>query len=361
MNDCRRMLFIGPHRPDRNPSQRYRMEQFFPYLMDQGIAIDYSWYLSETDDAVLYRPGYWLPKAGIVAKAAIIRLRDVFRRHRYQVVFVQREAFLLGTALFERLLRGGNTRLVFDFDDAIWLGDTSDANRPFQWLKRPQKLNAILRIADLVLAGNDYLADYARQYTARVVTVPTVVDTDKLRPRPAASPTEPVCIGWTGSHTTIRHFQLVVPALKAIQAAWGSAVRFLLISNEPAAVADLPIEFQLWHPQTEAETTQRFDIGLMPLPDDEWSKGKCGLKALQYMAVGAVPVVSPVGVNKTIVIHGISGFWAEQTDDWVNLLTLLISNPGLRQQIGQNARLRAETHYSVKAMAPKWLELLLRV
>lgn len=359
MTTTSRILFIGPHRPGRNPSQRFRMEQFFPFLADYGVAYDYSWYLSESDDAVLYKPGRWLRKGLIAGKAFFIRLRDVLECGRYDAVFIQREAYLLGTALFERWFRRQGVRVIFDFDDAIWLGDTSEANLRFRWLKRPEKVNDILRIADAVIAGNEFLATYARRYNENTICIPTAVDTRRLQPRKPHVSEQPLCIGWTGSQTTLPHFQMIFPVLKKIKDEFGDSVRLMAISDVILSDAPMPLEWKVWNAVEEPELTAQIDIGVMPLPDDDWARGKCGLKALQYMAVGAPAVVSPVGANRHIVRDGVTGYWAADASEWYEHLTRLITNPGLRCELGRQARQHVERHYSLQAVMPAWINVLL--
>ncbi|MEP7128068.1 MAG: hypothetical protein ABI729_04330, partial [Chitinophagales bacterium] len=175
-----KILFIGPHRPNRNPSQRFRIEQFIPYLERSGFKCDYSWFLNEKDDRIFYSSGNVLQKFWIFLKAIAIRLRDVWHANRYDIIFIQREAFMTGSVFFERMLSRSKAKLVFDFDDAIWLEDTSEANKSLKWLKRPAKTADIISFADLVIAGNDYLATYVQQFNANVVVIPTVVDADRF-------------------------------------------------------------------------------------------------------------------------------------------------------------------------------------
>src|SRR5262245_51303239 len=134
---ARRILFLGPHRPNRNGSQRFRMEQFFPYLTKAGFTFDYSWFLNEKDDLVFYSSGNLTGKLEILIKAVIIRLRDLFHANKYDVIFIQREAFMTGSVFFERKFSESKAKVIFDFDDAIWLEDTSLSNQKLKWLKRP--------------------------------------------------------------------------------------------------------------------------------------------------------------------------------------------------------------------------------
>jgi glycosyltransferase involved in cell wall biosynthesis len=303
-----RILFIGPHRPNRNGSQRFRMEQYFPYLEQNGFVCDYSWFIDEKDDKVFYSKGRMLRKAMIFLKATAVRLRDVLRANKYDVIFVQREAFMTGSVFFEKRFSKSRAKLVFDFDDAIWLEDISSANQRFRWLKRPSKTKDIISIADAVIAGNDFLATYACQYNKNVWQLPTAVDTNIYLPG-VKSDKNRVCIGWSGSKTTVRHFEMLVSVLKELKAHYDNRIHFLLIGDKNFQADGLDVECIDWRFESELIDLNRIDIGLMPLPPDQWSLGKCSFKAIQYMSLKIPPVVSPVGMNKELVTHGADGFF----------------------------------------------------
>jgi glycosyltransferase involved in cell wall biosynthesis len=345
-----RILFIGPHRPNRNGSQRFRMEQYFPYLVQQGFICDYSWYINAEDDKIFYSHGHWIGKAMVVLKAIKTRLTDVLKANRYDIIFIQREAFIFGSYLFEKQFSRSKAKVIFDFDDAIWLEDTSAANKKFKWLKRPSKTADIIRIADTVIAGNNYLADYARQWNSHVSIIPTVVDTNIYLPAKQIKDTShALCIGWSGSKTTIKHFEPIVPVLKILKEKFGERIYFKQIGDKSFYADGLAIESSDWAYKNEIEELNKIDIGLMPLPDDVWSKGKCGFKAIQYMALEIAPVASPVGVNTNIITHGITGFLADNQQQWMDCISQLIEFPDLRRQIGVAARKTVEEKYSVQS------------
>ncbi len=351
MMPTKRILFIGPHRPGRNPSQRFRIEQYFPNLQQGGFTWSYSWFINAADDLVFYQKGHWFHKGWILGKAFLIRWADVLRAHRYDIIFVQREAFPLGTALFEYLIALSTAKLVFDFDDALWIEDTSEVHRSWAWLKRPSKIAEIIALSDLVLAGNTFLADYASRFCRNVQVIPTVIDTERYQPIPHFR--TPVCIGWTGSHTTLKYAEMLFPIWRKLHQQWGDQIRFLIICNEPPPPQDFPLAYLRWNERDEIEQLRQIDIGLMPLPDNDWAKGKCGLKAIQYMAMEIAPVVSPVGVNTAIVQHGHNGIHASCPDDWFNAINQLIVDPALRQRMGQTARQTIETHYALAQTGPQ--------
>ncbi|MBK9731369.1 MAG: glycosyltransferase family 4 protein [Chitinophagaceae bacterium] len=353
----KKILFIGPHRPNRNGSQRFRMEQYFPYLEEQGFICDYSWFLEEKEDRILYSPGNAFGKLGVFMKAVIIRLRDVLHANRYDIIFIQREALMTGSVFFERQFSRSGAKVIFDFDDAIWLEDTSEANKSMAWLKRPSKTADIIKASNLVIAGNEFLADYARQFNSAVEIIPTVVDTSIYVPEKKPA-TERICIGWSGSKTTVKHFSLIVPVLKTLKEKYGSQIFFRQIGDKNFTAAGLSIESSDWKLEGEVDELNSIDIGLMPLPDDEWSKGKCGFKAIQLMALEIPSVVSPAGVNKKIIQHGENGFLASDTEDWIKCISDLIESSLLRERIGASARKSVEEKYSVKSQFPRLLSIL---
>jgi len=353
-----RVLFIASHRRDRAPGQRFRFEQYLSYLEGHGVQCELSPIISEEDDRILYRRGHYLQKLGLHLRAMRTRRRDVARAAGFDAVFVFREAMLTGTTAYERRLRQRVPRLIFDFDDAIWNLDVSDANRAMAWLKNPGKTAELIAMADTVLAGNDYLADYARRYNPHVEIVPTTIDTDEyVRPAPPRGD-GPVCIGWSGSVTTIKHFDQAVPALRVLKERYRDRVSFKVIGDAAYVNRDLGIQGLGWNRRDEIAELSSIDVGIMPLPDDEWARGKCGLKGLQYMALEIPTVMSPVGVNREIVSSGENGFLAASPADWVDQLGSLIESGDRRAEIGRAGRRTVEERYSVRAWRDRYLRLL---
>ena len=315
-----RILFVAMHRPRRSPGQRFRFEQYLDYLRENGVECDLSYLISETDDRVLYAPGGYGKKLGIFLKSIAIRLRDVLAARRYDMVFIYREALMVNTGVIEALLAQTRARLVFDFDDAVWLQPVSDANARLAFLRAgPSKIPGALRRMDMVFAGNAYLADYARQFNDRVEIVPTTLDTRTHAPQPR--PEKPrVCIGWNGSPSTVAYFDGLTPALARVRERFGDRIYFKLVGDPRYANPALGVQGQAWREETEVADTLEFDIGLMPLPDDPWTRGKCGFKALLYMALAIPPVIAPIGVNREIVTDGVNGYLASNDDQWVEAI-----------------------------------------
>lgn len=357
-----RILFVAAHRPGRSPSQRFRFEQYLDLMASAGFEYDYSWLIEERDDAVFYSPGNLRRKTSLFVRSWYKRLRDVLQAGRYDIIFIQREAFMTGSILFERLFSKSGAKVVFDFDDAIWHFDISEANKRLSWLKRPSKTKDIIALADAVIAGNAYLADFASTINRNVTIIPTTIDTDYHRPD-QGRPLRPVqvCIGWTGSLTTVKHFRTIEPVLMQLRERYADAIRFKLIGDPGYANEKLGLQGMPWKIESEVADLSDIDIGIMPLPDDEWAKGKCGFKGLQYMAMQVPAVLSPVGVNTSIVTHGETGFLADTEQQWLDVLSYLIENPEIRRQVGQAARQVIVDRFSVQSQWPVYRSLLERL
>ncbi len=357
----KRILFIVQHRFNRSPGQRYRCEQYIPYLEKAGFDWEYSPLLvNEAEDKGFYSPGNYITKLQLFAKAAWRRLRDAFRAKHFDIIFVYREAFMTGTLVFEKMLKRSGAKLVFDFDDAIWNYDISAGNKALGFLKRPQKVNEIMTMADLVIAGNAFLADHAFQYSNRVEIFPSTIDLEYYSIQPKIS-NNSVVIGWSGSLTTIEHFKSIIPVLKKIKQQFGKRVSFRVFGCPEYSNQELEVEGIKWTPQNEVEQITQFDIGIMPLPDNEWTRGKCGMKGLQYMALEVATIMSAVGVNKEIIQEGQNGLLAATEQEWIEKISRLVEDGELRNLLGKAGRQTIEQYYSCQALAPSYVKHLNRL
>lgn len=348
-----RVLAIVPSIHDRNPSQRYRIEQWEPLLKERGVEMVYKPFESEELNAVLYQSGRMAKKMSLVAEALRRRLKDVREARSFDAVYLLREAALLGPSIFERMLARARVPFVFDFDDAVFERYVSPSNGYLSYLKFPGKTQTICRLAAHVMAGNEYLADYARRVNERVTVIPTTVDTSKYTVEPRRANEVPV-IGWTGSYSTVQHLLMLAGALKRLARTDRFRLRVIGSPNmKLEGLEGLDVEVLQWRSETEVEDLRPVDVGLMPLPEDRWSRGKCGMKALQYMALGVPTVCSPVGVNTEIIRDGENGLLATTDDEWVDRLSGLLRSPGERARLGRAGRETVEARYSAAVQAPR--------
>ncbi|HEX8501589.1 MAG TPA: glycosyltransferase family 4 protein [Pyrinomonadaceae bacterium] len=355
-----RLLAIVPSVYDRNPSQRYRIEQWEPLLRASGVEVTYRPFESAELNEVLYQPGRMATKMRLVASALRRRWNDVLDARDFDAVYILREAALLGPPVFERALAGMGVPFVFDFDDAVFERYVSPANGYLSYLKFPGKTRTVCRLAAHVTAGNEYLADYARRVNPNVTVVPTTVDTVRytVAERP---PNEVPVVGWTGSYSTLQHLLTLSGALRRL----AERERFRLrVIGAPGAAAGaaglegLDVEWLPWRAETEVEDLRPLDVGVMPLPEDRWSKGKCGMKALQYMGLAIPAVCSPVGVNSEIIRDGENGMLATTDAEWVEKLGLLLGDARLRGRLGRAGRATVEARYSAAVVAPLFRSVL---
>lgn len=351
------VLILCDHRPRRSPSQRYRFEQYLPFLQENGFTFKFSYLLNEKDDKLFYSKGNFLSKVFILIKSVFIRVKDVFKFKRYDIIFIQREASFLGTSYFEKKAFQSGAYVIFDFDDSIWLADTSPGNKKWEWIKAPEKFYKNISFAHAVVAGNIYLAEKAKPYNKNTCIIPTTINTEWHFPKPELRNGQIITIGWSGSISTIKHFELLVPLLLKVQNKYFNKVKFKVIGDKQYKNTALNLQSFAWSEETEVYQLNSFDIGLMPLPNDAWANGKCGLKGLSYMACGVATIMSAVGVNKDIIIDGENGFLVYNDEDWFNKLCILIENSELRKQFAIKGRETIENKYSVLANRDKYLEV----
>ena len=280
----------------------------------------------------------------------------MFNISSFDFIFIHRESAPLGPPIIEYIIsKIWRKKIIYDFDDAIWLTDRIGESRISSALRFRKKVGLICKWSHLVCCGNDYLADYARLFSKNVVILPTTIDTALHTPGPER-PGRKVTVGWTGSHSTLKYLKSLGTVLQRL-AENHPDVQFIFIADEDPGLPLTNAAFIRWTKETEIEDLARIDIGIMPLPDDAWTRGKCGFKALQYMAMGIPAVLSPVGVNKAIVEHGVNGYLCAKDEEWLLCLGELIRDAGKRREMGLRGRKKVIDHYSVAVNADKFLSL----
>ena len=346
-----KVLFLVPY-PSEGASNRIRVEQFIPYLRSQGVRARVRPFMNRPFFRILYLPGRHLAKAFWFLVCTVNRLCDIVRAVRYDIVFIHREAYPFGGPFIESLLDRLGKPIVFDFDDAIYLPNTSRQNAHIDRFKDPGKVAKIIRMSRYVIVGNEYLKAFALQYNANVVEIPSCVDTEKYRPAaPAKEAREKVVIGWMGSFTTKDY----LPALNSIILTLSKRYRhvvFRVVGADVGGACPGAVACKKWALDEEAADLHDFDIGIMPVADNAWAKGKCGFKAILYMACGLPVVASAVGVNARIIDDGVSGFLAATDADWVEKLSILIDDAKLRKAMGAKGRQTVVGRYSIDYAAP---------
>jgi glycosyltransferase involved in cell wall biosynthesis len=354
-----KVLFLFPYPLGESPSQRFRFEQYFPLMEKAGIEfVSQSFWDLETW-RILYQPGKTLKKAFGFLKGLVRRIQMLLTLATFDYVFIHRECAPVGPPLFEWLISMiFRKKVIYDFDDAIWLPNTSEENRLVSILKWPTKINFICRWSYKISCGNLYLCDYAYRYNRNIVLNPTTVDTETLHnPRLyKKKSSNDLVIGWTGSHSTLKYLDKMEGILQEVEQKYDN-VSFTVIANQAPDLELKRMNFVKWSQENEISALAEFDIGIMPLTDDPWARGKCGFKALQYMAMEIPTIASPVGVNTTIIDDGVNGRLAASGKEWSKSLAELIENPELRLKLGKQGRETVIRNYSVRANADNFFSL----
>jgi glycosyltransferase involved in cell wall biosynthesis len=348
-----RVLFLTLY-PDIAASPRLRVGQFIPYLRENGVECTVRCPLTENQFRRLTGPGRDSRPFWYHLRETPRRVAQILASSRYDVVFVQKAVMTAYLRGLDGLLRRKARRLVYDIDDAVHLAPPHPLSGFWGRFEDRAQIVSLMKSADLVLAGNAWLADAARGVCAHVELFPTVVDTDRYVP--AASPPDCFRVGWIGNPSTTVCLEPAAHALEALQNAQvclvGADTGRIPWFQSIGAYEDRP-----WSLEREVEELQRFSIGIMPQPQPEWMRGKCALKALQYMACGIPCVASPFGAALDIIRDGENGLFADSTGAWLHAIDRL-RDPALRRRLGEAGRETVVAAYSLNRAAPRLLQLL---
>jgi glycosyltransferase involved in cell wall biosynthesis len=351
-----KILFIVPYPTDKAPSQRFRFEQYYELLNEKGIDYDIKPFLSNEIWDILYLPGRFFKKAFGILGGLFKRFFLLFKLKQYDYIFIHREATPIGPSFFEYFAsRWLKKKIIYDFDDAIWIPNFSEANSFFSFLKGYGNVHKICSYAYKISCGNEYLCDYAKQFNKNVVYNPTTIDTNNYHNRVKDQSGEEFVIGWTGSHSTIRYIGEIVPVLSKLEKKY--TFTFRVISDFKPEFELNSLEYVKWKKESEIEDLLGFNIGIMPLVNDKWANGKCGFKALQYMSLGIPALVSPVGVNSRIVDHGLNGFICDTPEEWETSIETLLKNRETLGEMSKQTRKKIIDYYSVKSNSDNFIGL----
>ncbi|MFY0607982.1 MAG: glycosyltransferase [Cyclobacteriaceae bacterium] len=396
-----KIIFLAPYPLRSAPSQRFRFEHFFKSMEEKGFIWEFQSFLTEKGWSVIYSNGNWLSKITSTLAGFLIRLLLLFRIRSFDLVFIHRELTPFGPPVFEWLIsRVFRKKVIYDFDDAIWMSDRTQESTLWRWLKWRNKVALLCKWSWKVSVGNNFLGDFARQHCSHVVLIPTIVNSDvhargvsalrqaqrdthkqampdmpeqaqhdiqqaqsdtKANPQhnhintlTLSKPAKPT-IGWTGSHSTLAYLDDLIPVLKELQSDY--KFTFLVIANKNPHLPLDDFEFINWSQEYEVEDLLKIDIGVMPLKDTHWEKGKCGFKLIQYFAMEIPAVASPVGVNNHLIKDNHNGYFARNKDEWKQQLIKLLSDQELRSRMGKEGRKLIESSYSVSSLNEKFLSL----
>ena len=331
--------------PEEAASPRYRVHQFLPYLRENGVEctvcapMDTEQWRRHTGPNRQGR-AFWYH-----AKETPARLVQLLGAHRYDVVFLQKAVMSAYVRGFDTLLRQRSKRLILDMDDAVHLAAPHTLGRPWSLMEDRNQIQRLMGRADLVLAGNSWLESEVTEAGGNGVLFPTVVDTTRFYPPPR--PPSDFCVGWMGAPSTSPSLNAIAPALEAL-----APGELVVAGADPKQVHLDNARYVTWHYDKEVSLLHSFSVGLMPLPRDEWTRGKCALKALLYMAAGIPCIATPYGAVTDIIRHGENGWFADSVEEWREALDAM-RDPALRNRLGNSARATVEARFSVATAAPR--------
>ncbi|QDL39139.1 glycosyltransferase [Rhodoferax sediminis] len=324
-------------------STRYRLGQYVPGLATHGIDLKICHLLG--DDYLRRRFSGSAPSMATMLQAGFNRFADLWGQQKYDQIMLHCELLPLMPGWLERTLI--RRPYIYDFDDAFYLKYRSSrfaVTSPFLG----SKFDTVMAGAAAVTAGNHVLGQYARQHNANTHYLPTVVDTDRYLPKPAGR-NGVFTVGWIGSPSTAPYlFDLVEPLSVLGQE---GAVRLIVIGGKAPAIPNVTITELDWQERTEIDLINTFDVGVMPLPDDVWARGKCAFKLIQYMACAVPVIASPVGANIDVVTDE-CGLLAATHQEWVEALRMMRDQPSKRTGMGRASRERIVQHYSLHRNLP---------
>jgi glycosyltransferase involved in cell wall biosynthesis len=355
----KKLLFVTPN-PIQSASERYRIYQFVPYLERAGFACTVLPFATRA----LHRAvqGERLaPKLLLTPFCYLRRMSELAAYSQYDLLLVHRGIFPFPWPALEKMLFRRQAKVIFDFDDAIHVGHKDIAAKKYPWMYRWKYgpgVNGMLSCCSHVIAGNRILAEHASKLNSHVSVVPTVVDLDQYEYRPPRRSNDRLTIGWVGSRSTSPYLLEIEAALRELGTVHSGKIRFRFY-GDPQRQLNLPdsesLPFSL---ASEIEDLRTIDIGIMPMPDNDWTRGKCAFKAIQYMALGIPTVTSPVGMATELIQHTVNGFWARTPQDWFESLDRLVTDAELRKRFAGEGRKTIEQHYSLQTWGPRVSELL---
>jgi L-malate glycosyltransferase len=353
----KKILILCPHPVGYVPGQRLKYEQYFDSWQKDGYEITVKPFFSEPVQKLLYKKGYIFVKVFGTIQGYIKRFVQLFTLGNYDKVYVFLWVTPFGPPFFEWLTCKLSKKIIYDIDDLVFLKHREAEPWYAYFLKGREKPAFLMKNANHIITCTPYLDEFAKQFNKHTTDISSTINTITYQPVNKYTNNSKLVLGWSGSHSTIRMLKLIVPVL--IELKKKVDFKLIVMGSTDFEVTGLETEALEWSEELEIPTLQKIDIGLYPLPlNEEWVKGKSGLKALQYMALGIPTVATNAGCNDRVIENGVSGFLVTTEQEWVEKILLLVNDPSLRKKLGEAARKRVEQYYSIKANEPVYLSIL---
>lgn len=341
----KRILALLPSQVGFAPGQRSSIELWRRPLEAADIALEYAPFETAQLRSLLGQRGRVLAKALEMARCYAARVRLLRNLERFDAVYVYREAALIGPAILERWVKRRGKPIIYSLDDPLYIPYVSPTSGWYSYLKCFGKVGSICRLSDVVIVNSRFHADFASRYNRNVWQIPSLIDEERYRFRERHFDSSRICVGWSGSHSSAANLTLIASALQELAAR--RDYRLLLVGAPGLKLPGVDCTSRPWREATEVVDLEEMDVGLAPLLDNEWNRRKFNMKIAQYMALGIVPVATPLGSNTEIINHGQDGFLASSEKDWVSCLTQLLDDPDLRREMAYSGVKKAHTQFTV--------------
>lgn len=359
MSDPLKVLFLT-YSDEEGACARYRAYQFFPYLRSRGMVVEARPFYSPAHYRLLMAGRGEFRQVPHMIGATLRRTLHVLRSRRADVVVFQREAVPLGPVILESLARRLGAGTIFDLDDATFVHNPDSTSWLRTRLRNPNRVSKVIASVDAVCAGNEFIGDYARRFNDTVEVIPGAEDMRRFDVEPLRHAPDRFVVGWIGSRSTEAYLNLLKPALTRLAEKIPN-LSFVVIGGGAFACPGVDVVHLPWRLEDEVARVRGFDIGVMPLSDDEWSRGKCGGKGRMYMAAGVVSAVTPIGYNVELIEDGETGVLIHSPEQWFDRIYDLYLHPQKRRAIAQRGRAHVQDQLSVDVLAPRLESLIRRV
>jgi len=357
----KKILVLCPYPENCAPSQRLKYEQYFGEFRKAGFDVTVSSFVNRGFWKIIYRPNHWLAKAFYTCCGYLHRTMDIFRLRRYDIVYVHLWVTPLGFPFYEWLVKRFSRAMVYDIDDMIFLGHSSQANHMLQNLKGRKKMSYLMKSANHVITSTPALEEFARKYNNQVSDIPTTLQVDRFTPKTNYEIKDELILGHSGSHSTSKYLKSIEPVFEKLLQ---SGIKFKVLVTGDADFCfsnrEIPVESKAWFAEDEASDLLQMDVGLYPLTDEPWVYGKRGGKALLYMAAGLPVIATAIGTNSETFSDGNTALLVKvnDVDGWVDAITKLSADESLRRRLGTAARNAVHAQFSVAANKDKYLKVL---
>lgn len=352
----KKMLVICPYPEDVAPSQRLKFEQYYNYFRQQGWLVETAPFISKTFWKVIYKKGHFFSKAFHTILSYLRRVNTLFTLGHYDLVYIHLWVTPFGPPFFEWLYRKAAKRIVYDIDDLVYLKRSNKAHPFISLIKGRKKPIYLMQHAEHVITCTPYLDEFVRQYNPNTTDISSTINTDKYRPKTNYEIKKKFVIGWSGSHSTSKYLYLLSDILREL--AEEIDYKLMVMGDTTFSLSNVEVETLPWKEEYEVSTILNFDVGLYPLPNEEWVLGKSGLKALQYMALGVPTIATAIGTIHRIIENGKNGFLVHSPSEWKDLILQLKNSQVLRKEVGIAAAETVSKRYSIKANRDVYLSVL---